>query len=127
LDDNRTPVASVQDPLQVLADNDQEKTSNHGNDGQDHFEVDEEDSLEDNNDDVNLNDDQEHLQPLVAQGSTVAGEAFREYCEHSELNIINFTLNEVTAIRIMQQLIKKRPPLDTHDLGRQRSTLAGRY
>jgi hypothetical protein len=115
LDDNRKPGA-VQDPSsQVLADLDQENTSNQGNDGQDQFEADEEDSLEDDNDDINLNDDEEQLHPLVAQGSTVAGEAFREYCEHSELNRINFTLNEVTAIRTMQQLIKKRAPLDTYE------------
>jgi hypothetical protein len=72
-------------------------------------------SLKDDNDDINLNNGEEQLHPLVAQGSTVAGEALREYCEHSELNRINFTLSEVTAIRIMQQLIKKRAPLDTYE------------
>jgi hypothetical protein len=114
LDDDRKP-AALQDPSQVLADLDQENTSNHGNEGQDQLEADEEVFSEDDNDDMNLNDDQEQLHPLVAQGSTVAGEAFREYCEHSELNRIDFTLDEVTAIRIMQQLIKKRAPLDTYE------------
>jgi hypothetical protein len=70
LDDDRKP-AAVQDPSQVLADLDQENTSNHGNDGQDQFEADEEDSSEDDNDDINLNNDAEQLHPLEAQGSTL--------------------------------------------------------
>jgi hypothetical protein len=100
LDDDRKPTA-LPDCAQVLARQGQDMDTNDDANGQDLFDPDAEDALEDDNDDVDWQNGEDQLEPLlVAQGSTVAGEAFREFCDHAQTNRVTFLQKEIMPSRL---------------------------